>query len=115
MTGGGLETVTGAPKKMMSAFGFPVIASVARGRGYVWGRAPVTRRVAVVVQRSVHGRWMRVAAVRSGADGVFQARFGATGNGTYRATVARGPHEPALQLGPDSAQAHPPVQHRVSH
>jgi hypothetical protein len=90
-SGAGLETDTGAPKRMMSAFGFPVIASVARGRGYAWGRAPVAGRVAVVVQRSVQGRWTRVAGVRTGSDGVFQARFAATGNGTYRAIVIGGP------------------------
>jgi hypothetical protein len=47
--------------------------------------------VRVVVQRSVGGRWRTVAGTRSGSDGVFLARFGARGNGVYRATVAGGP------------------------
>jgi hypothetical protein len=89
--GHGLYFAPGKPKLVLQAFSFPVIASVKGGQGLVWGRAPVSRSVRVVVQRSVGGRWRAVAGTRSGSDGVFLARFGARGNGVYRATVAGGP------------------------
>jgi hypothetical protein len=97
-TGAGLETTSGARKPMMSAVGFPVIASVAHGQGYVWGRAPEARRVTVRIQVRAGRRWVRVTTARSGADGVFQARFAASGNGVYRASVSGGPSS----LGYDS-------------
>ena len=89
--GGGLEWITGRPKLMLTAFRFPVIASVRRGRGYLWGRAPVFRPVRVVVERLTGRSWRRVGTIRTGADGVFQLRFAARGNGVYRSRVPHGP------------------------
>jgi hypothetical protein len=89
--GHGLYYASGQPKLVLQAFSFPVIASVRRGQGFVWGRAPVSRSVRVVVQRSVGGGWRTVAGTRTGSDGVFSARFGARGNGVYRASVVGGP------------------------
>jgi hypothetical protein len=89
--GAGLETSSGRPKLMLQAFAFPVVAAVTAGRGFVWGRAPVTHAVRVVVQRSVNHRWVRLVTVRTGADGVFRVRFSATGVGRYRAAVSGGP------------------------
>ncbi len=89
--GHGLYFAPGSPKLVLQAFSFPVIASVRGGQGSVWGRAPVSRPVRVVVQRSVGGGWRTVARTRTGSDGVFSARFGARGNGVYRASVAGGP------------------------
>jgi hypothetical protein len=89
--GGGLETNSGRAKPMMSAFGFPMIAAVARHRGFVWGRAPEMRSVRVVVQRSVDHRWVRLATVRTASDGVFLVEFSAKDNGLHRAAVVRGP------------------------
>jgi hypothetical protein len=106
--GHGLYYAPGKPKLVLQAFSFPVIASVQGGRGFAWGRAPLSRSVRVVVQRFVGGRWRTVAGARSGSDGVFLARFGARGNGVYRATVVRGP----VSLPYDSRPI-PPILTRV--
>lgn len=108
--GGGLETSTGRPKPMMSAFGFPFIAAVAKGRGYAWGRAPEARRVRVIVARLTHHRWARVATVHTAGDGVFTARFAAKGNGVYRASVIKGP----LSLAYNSSPIPPKRTHLVN-
>ncbi len=83
--GGGLYTTAGQPKLTLRAFAFPVVASVAGGRGLVWGRVPASRRVRVTVQRAVGHHWRRVATTTSGPDGIFSARIRAKRNGLYRA------------------------------
>lgn len=89
--GGGLYTSSGRPKLTLRAFAFPVVASVSGGGGFVWGRAPVSHRVTVVVERRAGHRWRELTAVQTGSDGVFRVRFRARGNGIYRARVVRGP------------------------
>lgn len=88
--GGSLETSAGAPKQTLFAFAFPFVASVGRGRGYGWGRAPFRHKVKVFVQHQVKGKWRRVATAHTDGYGMFQVRFKAHGNGTYRALVAHG-------------------------
>lgn len=88
--GGGLYYNSGRPKLSMQAFAFPVVASVGGGRGLVWGRAPVSDAVSILVQRSAGRGWRTVARLRSGADGVFLARFRALANGSYRARISGG-------------------------
>jgi hypothetical protein len=85
--GGGLYTSSGQPKLTLRAFAFPVVASVAGSRGFVWGRVPVSHRVRVFVQRAVGHRWRRVATTMSRRDGVFSVRIRAHRNGLYRATA----------------------------
>jgi hypothetical protein len=99
-TGRGLYYAPDQPKLVLQAFSFPVIASVGHGHGFVWGRAPVSRRVRVVVQHAIGGRWRTVASTRSGSDGVFLVGFGARGNGLYRAKVVRGPTSLAYNSRP---------------
>lgn len=89
--GGGLYAASGAPKLTEQAFAFPVVAGVSGGHGFAWGRAPVSRRVRVVVQRAVGGRWRAVARLTTGSDGTFYVGFRARGNGLYRARVIGGP------------------------
>jgi hypothetical protein len=89
--GGGLYTSSGTPKLTLRAFSFPVVAAVSRGRGLVWGRAPVSKPARVAVERDVGGRWRALATVRTGSDGVFEVHFRASTNGTYRAVVVHGP------------------------
>ncbi len=102
--GGGLYTSSGTPKLMLSGFDFPVVAGVSGGRGFVWGRAPVSRRSEVLVQRATGRRWIQVAKARTGADGVFMVRFPARGNGRYRARVVHGPTSVAYYSAPIPAQ-----------
>ncbi|MGI8412584.1 MAG: hypothetical protein ACR2QA_08820 [Solirubrobacteraceae bacterium] len=108
--GGGLYRSSGRPKLTLRAFAFPVVASVSRARGFVWGRAPVSRRVLVVVERHTGHRWMRMAQIRTGSDGVFYVRFRATGNGLYRARVLGG----AVSLPYDSTPIPPRRTHLFS-
>jgi hypothetical protein len=96
--GGGLYTATGKPKLMMQAYTFPVIASVTGGRGYVWGRAPVSTRTTVTIQEGAGHGWKRVGTAHTGSDGIFQLRFPSTGNGTFRAIASGG----ATSLGYNS-------------
>lgn len=98
--GGGLYTTAGREKLVMRAFAFPVVASVSRGRGFVWGRAPLQRRGRVVIQQLRNHHWGAVTTVRTGADGVFQAHFPARSNGTYRARVIGGPTSLAYDSKP---------------
>lgn len=91
VNGGALYTSTGRPKLTLRAFSFPVVASVAHGHGFVWGRAPVSRAVQVVVERGAGRGWKRIATLRTGSDGVFLLPFRARANGRYRARVAHGP------------------------
>ncbi len=98
--GGGLYTSAGRPKLTLRAFAFPVVASVSHASGFVWGRAPVSRRVRVVVERAAGRRWQRVTTTLTGSDGVFEVRFHARGNGVYRARVVQGPTSLAYDSRP---------------
>ena len=104
LTGGGLYQSSGQPKLTLQAFAFPVVASVNSGHAYVWGRAPVSHPVVVLVQRAVGRVWHTFAQVRTGADGVFSARTAATGNGLYRAQVVNGPTSLAYNSRPIPAK-----------
>jgi hypothetical protein len=88
--GGGLYTSSGQPKLTLRAFAFPVVASVIAGRGFVWGRAPVTGRTQLTVQRAAGRRWITIASIRTGPDGVFYLPLRARGNGLYRARLPNG-------------------------
>jgi hypothetical protein len=88
--GGGLCFNSGRPKLNLQAFAFPVVASVGGGRGLAWGRAPVSHPVSILVQRAAGHGWRTVAMLRTGADGIFLARFGARANGIYRARTSGG-------------------------
>jgi hypothetical protein len=91
INGGGLYASDGTPKPMLTAFEFPLVASVARHRGYVWGRAPVSQRVHVVIQRSAPGnRWIRVATALTRTDGTFAVHLRRAKGGVYRATAPGG-------------------------
>lgn len=90
LTGGGLDTSAGKPKPTLEAFAFPVVASVSHGRGFVWGHVPVSKSVRVLVERKGQHGWKSLATVATGASGVFEYRFAASGNGTYRAVVRGG-------------------------
>ena len=100
ITGGGLYDASGVPKLTKQAFAFPVVAGVRGGHGFVWGRVPVSHPVRVLVQRRSRNGWSTVARLSAGSDGVFDARFGARGNGLYRARVVGGPTSLAYDSRP---------------
>jgi hypothetical protein len=96
INGGGLYDSDGHPKLMLQAFEFPFIATVAHGRGSVWGRVPVSGRAQVVIERAAAGHhWIRVGSARTHTDGTFTARLRHPKRGVYRAV---GPHG-AASLG----------------
>ena len=111
-TGRGLYTTSGRPKLTLQAFAFPVVASVRRGHGFVWGRAPVSRRVRVVVQRAVGNRWRTLVKIRSGSDGVFHAASRPYVC-LYRAQVVGGPTSLPYDSKSDPAQIHSPGELRL--
>jgi hypothetical protein len=74
----------------MQAFGFPFVASVQNGQGFGWGRAPNLSPAKITVERQTSHGWRRVAGTTTGRDGVFSVHFRASGNATYRASVAHG-------------------------
>ena len=88
--GGGLYDKYGRAKPSLRAFEFPFVASIRRGKASAWGRAPVTSWATIVVQRRSRRKWLRVASVRTGSDGVFTASFRAGRNGVYRARLGTG-------------------------
>jgi hypothetical protein len=88
--GRGLYFQSGQPKLTLQAFAFPVVAGVHGGRGFAWGRAPVSRRVRVFVERAAGRRWKVISTTRTASDGVFDVTFRARGNGLYRAQIAHG-------------------------
>jgi hypothetical protein len=92
ITGGGLYTSTGRQKMMFRAFQFPVYASISRaGRGYVWGRAPISHRATVVIERSAPGHlWIRAGTARTHSDGTFVAHLRHARHAVYRARVRSG-------------------------
>jgi hypothetical protein len=100
LPGSGLETNSGRRKPSMQAFTFPFIASVSHRRGFGWGRAPVSHRVRIFVQRRTRRGWRTVASARTGSDGIFSAHFAASGNATYRAQVSHGPRSLAYNSAP---------------
>jgi hypothetical protein len=104
VNGGGLYTSSDKPKLTLQAFSFPVVASVSRGRGFVWGRAPVSAPVRVVVERAAGKRWQSLGTVRTASDGVFEFHFQARVNGTYRAVVVHGPTSLSYNSAPIPAK-----------
>jgi len=108
--GGALYTIGGQPTLKLIAFEFPVIAAVKRGRGLVWGRAPVKRQTQVFVQHEVGSRWRTIGTVRTASDGVFEFHFRARGNGRYRAQIKHG----MVSLGYDSTPIPPKRTHALA-
>ena len=80
-------------KPVRTAFRFPFVAYLHRGRVRVWGRDATSDRRLVTIQRRVgaRGHWRTVARIRSNGSGIFRATLkpGATKKDWLRA-VARG-------------------------
>jgi hypothetical protein len=78
-------------KPVLTAFRFPFVAYLGRGRVSVWGRDATSDTEVVTIQRrhGVHGRWQTVAKVRSNGSGILRAklRLAATKRDWLRATA----------------------------
>ena len=76
------------PKPMIAAFRFPFTAYRSAGRVKVWGRTPSGRRGIVIVEQRRGARWVRIARLRSDANGIFErVRLKPRGAGDMRARV----------------------------
>lgn len=95
------------PKPMIAAFRFPFTAYRSAGRVAVWGRTPSGRRGTVVVEQRRGPRWVRIARLRSDANGIFErARLKPRGAGDMRARLVGNPQASApfsLKRVPDRA------------
>jgi hypothetical protein len=100
-------------KPVRTAFRFPFVAYLGRGKVSVWGRNATSNKQLVVIQRRVgtHGHWRTVAKIRSNAVGIFRAtlklsatkkdflRAAAPGSGNSLAFSLTQP-SPKLRYGP---------------
>jgi Cellulase (glycosyl hydrolase family 5) len=66
---------TAKAKSVRTAFRFPFVAYLGRGRIAIWGRDATSDTQVVAIQRrhGAHGRWVTVARIRSNAAGIFKA------------------------------------------
>jgi hypothetical protein len=99
-------------KPVRTAFRFPFVAYLGRGKVSVWGRnATSTKQLATIqLRRGTHGHWRTVARVRANSHGIFKAslklkatkkdwlRASAPGSGTSLAFSLTVPHDP--HIGP---------------
>ena len=99
-------------KPVRTAFRFPFVAYLGRGKVTVWGRdATSNKQVATVQLRNgTHGHWRTVARIRTNKYGIFKAtlklrattkswlRASAAGSGTSLAFSLKVPHDP--HIGP---------------
>ena len=98
------------PKPGLTAFRFPFVAYLDRGRVTVWGRDATSTKRLVTIQlgHGIHGRWHTVAKIRSNRHGIFQAtlklratrhdrlRARAPGSGTSLSFSLKVPHYPNI-------------------
>jgi hypothetical protein len=79
------------PKLSFDSYRFPFVAFRRARRIYVWGRVPGSVRGTVVVEQRRHGRYQRVAKLRSDRWGIFQltlSRRKSRSGGGLRARLA---------------------------
>lgn len=100
-------------KPVRTAFRFPFVAYLGRGRVSIWGRDATSDAQVVTIQRrrGGHGRWSTVARIRTNRSGIFKAnlhlrasrkdwlRATAPGSGSSLAFSLTRP-SPTLRYGP---------------
>jgi hypothetical protein len=99
-------------KPVRTAFRFPFVAYLGRGKVSIWGRDATSNKQLVTIQfrSSTHGHWRTVARIRANKYGIFKAsvklratkkgwvRASAAGSGTSLAFSLTVPHDP--HIGP---------------
>jgi hypothetical protein len=88
------------PKPALQAFRFPFVAFRSGKHVQVWGRAPTTRPLAVVVEQRAGARWKRLAGLRTRADGIFTGRIATALSGPLRARAPAAGISVPFTLGP---------------
>jgi hypothetical protein len=71
----GFWTETGAQKRSLTAFRFPVVGFKRKTGVYVWGRTPTSRGARVLVELKVGSRWRRLGTIRAAGSGIFTKTF----------------------------------------
>jgi hypothetical protein len=99
-------------KPVRTAFRFPFVAYLGRGKVSIWGRDATSNKQLVTIQlrAGTHGHWRTVARIRANKAGIFKAslklrattkgwlRASAAGSGTSLAFSLTVPHDP--HIGP---------------
>jgi hypothetical protein len=89
-------------KPVRTAFRFPFVAYLGRGKVSVWGRDATSNKQLVVIQRraGTHGHWRTVAKIRSNATGIFRTtlKLSATKKDWLRARAAGSGNSLAFSL-----------------
>jgi hypothetical protein len=99
-------------KPVRTAFRFPFVAYLGRGKVSIWGRDATSNKQLVTIQlrRGAHGHWRTVARIRANSHGIFTAslrlkatskdslRASAAGSGTSLGFSLKVPHDP--HIGP---------------
>jgi hypothetical protein len=96
----GVDFRLARPKPALQAFRFPFVAFRSGKTVSVWGKAPTSRPVTVVVEQRAGTRWKRLANVRTRADGVFTKRIATRLTGRLRARAAGSGASVPFVLGP---------------
>lgn len=89
------------PKPTLTAFRFPFVAYLGKGKVTVWGRDATSNKTLVTIQRRHgHGGWRTVAKIQSNRYGIFQAtlKLKATTKDWLRATAAGSGNSLAFSL-----------------
>jgi hypothetical protein len=103
---------TARVKPVRTAYRFPFVAYLGRGKVSIWGRDATSNKQLVTIQfrSGTHGPWRTVARIRANNYGIFKATVGlratskgwlrasAAGSGTSLAFSLRVPHDP--HIGP---------------
>ena len=87
---GGANEAQDRPKPFLQGFRFPFVALPENGVVQVWGRTPDSRaaNVTIELQSQSGSAWRRVATVKAGASGIFEARLPrASSSSSMRARV----------------------------
>jgi hypothetical protein len=89
----GFFTTSGQAKYSLEAFRFPFVAFSNKSGISVWGRTPLGKPGAVIVERQTGSGWAQAARLKADRYGVFSSQLTAPPHGTsaYRARLASSP------------------------
>jgi len=86
----GFFTTNGQAKYSLEAFRFPFVAFSSKGRVSIWGRTPLGKPGAVIVERKTGSGWAQAIRLQADRYGVFSSQLPAPPQGTtaFRARLA---------------------------
>ena len=86
----GFFTTSGQAKYSLEAFRFPFVAFGSTGPVSIWGRTPLGKPGAVIVERKTGNNWVRAIGLQADRNGIFSSQLPAQPHGTtdFRARLA---------------------------